>query len=722
MRKIKTLLLAVALLIFNFSSKADEGMWLPILLSQNYATMQKMGLELTAEQIFDLNNSSLKDAIIALDHGSCTGEIISPEGLFLTNHHCGYGEIQAHSTPEHDYLVNGFWAMSKKDELPNPSKTVSFLINVKDVTDKIMSQLTDEMDEAKRAQTIGMLSAQIEKEATEGTHYEAGVEGVFKGNKFFLFVYETFRDIRLVGAPPSAVGKFGGDTDNWMWPRHTADFSMFRIYTDANGKPAKYSADNVPLKPKHYLPISIKGIKENDFTMVLGYPGSTQRFLTSWGIDEVMKMNNPIRIKVRTEKQRIMKEDMNKSDKVRIQYASKYSRSANYWKYSIGQNQGLKALNVFGKKQQIENKFRTWVSNDEKRKAKYGEALSLIENSYKEKKPYNTALQYTYEAVFQGSEAIMFAYSMNQLSALLKETPDDKETIKTNITALKESSKAFFKDYNAPTDEKILASLWKMFSEDVDKKFHPEIIKTINKKYKGNFNKYAKKLFSKSIFVNEKKFNDFLKNPKLKTIEKDMAFTAVNSLIDAYRALMQKSYPISQQLTKGERLFVGGLLEMEKDVALYPNANSTMRLTYGTVGDYDPRDGVHYKSYTTLKGYFEKEVEGVEPTHEFFVPNKLKKLYEDKDYGKWADKDGLMRVCFTSNNDITGGNSGSPVINGKGELIGTAFDGNWEAMSGDIAFETELQKCINVDIRFVLFIIDKYAGAGHLIKEMTIVE
>ncbi len=718
----KKFLLLVTFAILNFAVKADEGMWLALLLKQNYETMKKMGLKLTPEQIFDLNKNSLKDAIIALDGGSCTAEIISPEGLLLTNHHCGFGEIQAHSSPEHDYLVNGFWAMSKKDELANPGKTASILVSVEDVTETINSKLTDDMDEKTRMMTISGISADLEKKATDGNHYKANVQSMFKGNQFFLFVYEIFRDVRLVGAPPSAIGKFGGDTDNWMWPRHTGDFSMFRIYADKDNKPADYSADNVPYKPKHFLPVSTKGVENEDFAMIMGYPGSTSRYLTSWGIEENVETNNPIRIKVRTEKQRIMKEDMEKSDKVRIQYASKYSRSSNYWKYSIGQNKGLKALNVFGKKQQIENKFKTWMSNDKKRKEKYGASLKLLEEAYMEKKELNKTQQYIMECIFSGPEIVMFAYSASSLAYLLKEKPDEKETIKATIEEMKAAGKAYFKDYNAPTDKKILASLFKMFSENVKKGHQPDIFNKIQKKYKGNFNKFADKMFDKSFFVSEEKFNDFLKNPKLKTIEKDLAYQTMKSIIDKYRELGPKLAPIQAKMSKGNRLFVGGLLEMEKDKAHYPDANSTMRLTYGKVGDYDPRDGVHYKSFTTLKGYFEKEVKNVKATHEFFVPNKLKKLYENKDYGKWADKDGLMRVCFTTDNDITGGNSGSPVINGNGELIGCAFDGNWEAMSGDIAFETELQKCINVDIRYVLFVIDKYAGAGHLIEEMKIVK
>ena len=406
MKRVLTLFLGFVL-TFSTQVRADEGMWLPFLINEmNIGTMTELGFKLTAEDIYSLNNASLKDAVIALDHGSCSGELLSPDGLFLTNHHCGYGEIQAHSTPEHNYLQDGFWAMSRAEELPNPEKTVSFLIRIEDVTAKINAKLSNEMREEEREAIIAATMAQLEKEAVGDTHYEAVVETFFEGNQFFLFVYETFRDVRLVGAPPSSIGKFGGDTDNWMWPRHTGDFSMFRIYCGPDGKPADFSEENVPYHPKHYFPISIKGVEEGDFAMVMGYPGSTDRYATSWGVKETMEIVNPIRVYVRTIKQEIMKADMDASETVDIQYASKYSQSANYWKYSIGQNKGLEALNVIGKKQAIEKDFFNWLQRNAEAKAKYGNALQLIEDATNQGKNLQLAWNYWLESVYFGSEII----------------------------------------------------------------------------------------------------------------------------------------------------------------------------------------------------------------------------------------------------------------------------------------------------------------------------
>lgn len=717
MKKIIALLTGL-IFILNISVKADEGMWLlPLLKKLNMDKMTEMGLKLSAEDIYSINNSSLKDAVVIFG-GGCTAEIISDKGLLITNHHCGYGQIQAHSSVDHDYLKDGFWAMSMDEELPNPGLGVTFLVRIEDVTMKINSQLNDEMSEAERAGKIREIGAQIAAEAKKNTHYTAAVQPFFSGNHFYLLVYETFRDVRLVGAPPSSVGKYGADTDNWMWPRHTGDFSMFRVYMAPDGKPAAYSEDNIPLKPKHFLPISNKPLEKGDFAMILGYPGGTTRYMTSYGIDDVLSITHPNRIKIRGMKQDIMLEDMLADDKVRIQYASKYSGSTNYWKFSIGQKAGLERLNIKGKKQKIESKFMNWVSQNSYRKSKYGEALKLIEESLKATQAQRKATQYVRECFNGGVEILAIANGGNNLLNLLKNSPKEKEKIQKAADRLKNGAARFFKNYNAPTDQKIAAALFQLYFEDVPQEFHPDILAEINKKFKGDFTKYAEFLFEKSVFSSEEKLNAFLDNPKLKVLKKDPALLAARSIALKARELGAFTAEYNTALARGRRLYIGGILEMEKDAVLYPDANFTMRLSYGAVGDYEPKDAVTYRHYTTLKGVMEKE----DPDNwEFVVPPKLKKLYETKDYGSYATN-GEMRVCFTTNNDITGGNSGSPVINGNGELLGLAFDGNWEAMSGDIAFETELQKCINVDIRYILFIIDKYAGATNLINEMTIVE
>lgn len=703
---------------FRLNVKADEGMWLPMFIEKlNYADMKKMGLNLTAEQIYSVNNSSLKDAIVQFG-GGCTAELISNQGLLITNHHCGYGSIQSHSTVDHDYLTNGFWAKSKSEELSNPGLSVTFLVKMEDVTEKILSVVNNKMSEKERNDKITENIKKLTDEATKGTAYKAIIRSFFDGNEFFMFVYEIYKDVRLVGAPPSSIGKYGADTDNWMWPRHTCDFSMFRVYTGPDGKPAEYSKDNIPMVPKHYLPVSIAGVNNGDFAMVMGYPGSTDRFLTSYGINLALEKFNPSIVKIREKKLELMRQDMDANSEVRIKYASKYASIANYWKYFIGQSKGLQRLNVYDKKKTIEDAFKVWVNANQERKTKYDSALIYISNAYNEISKYTVARMYYGEAILRGPEIISFARQFEKLNDLLTAKEQDKTKIDEAVKGLKELMPTLFKDYNAPTDKKLFAALFDMFYQDVNKDQQPEMMANIVKKYKNDFNKYAEYVFSKSIFCDEKKVNAFLDKTSAKVLKNDPAFIVMQAFNSKYKELNEKITGPSLHLNKGNRLFVAGLREMYPETKFYPNANSTMRLTYGKVMDYDAADAVHYNYYTTLEGVMEKE----DPNNwEFIVPAKLKELYKNKDYGRYAEN-GILKTCFITNNDITGGNSGSPVLNGNGELIGLAFDGNWEAMSGNIAFEPDLQRCINVDIRYVLFIIDKYAGATNLINEMTIID
>ena len=702
----------------------DEGMWLPMFVDRlNYVDMQEMGLQLTAEEIYSINNSSIKDAIIGLSTSSkpngyfCTGEIVSDQSLVFTNHHCGFDIIQQHSSLEHDYLRDGFWARDLSEELPNEALTASFLIRMDNVTDSIIPFLSDTMSEGDRSSKVREISKRLKENASEDDKYNVVVKGFFEGNEYYLFVYEVYEDVRLVGAPPSSIGKFGGDTDNWMWPRHTGDFSIFRVYAAPDGSPAKYSEDNVPLKPKHHLPVSLKGIEKDDFAMIWGYPGSTNRYMTSFGVQYNVDKFSPPLIDLLGKRLSIWKEDMSANQEVRIKYASKYAGLANGWKYYIGQSRGLKKLHIVDKKKVIEDNFTKWVNADADRKEKYGDALSEIEESYKTMGNFIEPMMYA-NLGLMGPEIVNFAQEFMQYEQQLNDSKDNPEAPKETAENFRESAKEHFKDYNAPTDKKVLAGLYQMYADNVPEDQYPEFYKDIIKKYKGDFNKYADYIFEKSIFTSEEKVNAFLDKPNAKKLAKDPAYILSSDVMGALMASMGQYRSAQSGLTKGERLFVAGLRKLNSDKVYYPDANSTMRLSYGSVLDYFPADAVHYDYVTHLSGVMEKE----DPTNdEFIVPAKLKQLYEEKDFGRYG-QDGRLIVGFLTTNDITGGNSGSPVINGNGELIGLAFDGNWEAMSGDIAFEPRLQRTICVDVRYVLFVIDKFAGATNLIDELTIVQ
>jgi len=709
-------LLIIALLILGMFPvlRADEGMWLPLFVSRlNYVDMQKMGLHLTAEEIYSINHSSMKDAIIQFGNG-CTAEVVSAEGLVLTNHHCGYGSIQSHSSVEHDYLTDGFWAMNKNEELSNPGLTAKFLVRIEDVSARVLHEITSSMTEKERSDKVFAIAKKIQDEAIKGTHYEANVRSFFNGNEYYLFVYEIFKDVRLVGAPPSSIGKFGADTDNWMWPRHTCDFSMFRIYTAPDGTPAEYSKANVPLKPKQFLPVSLNGVHKDDFAMIMGYPGTTDRYLTSYGVKLAVDQTGPTIVSIRAKKLDIMRQDMDADAAVRIKYASKYAGIANYWKFFIGQTKGLKRLDVYDQKKQIEANFTQWVNEDQGRKEKYGEALSDISQAYAELEKYNISRIYFSEAI-RGMEVVAFSRNFENLYNELKNKTPDQAKVADLVKKLHETADKFFKDYNESTDRKLMAAMLEMYYKNVPSDQQPAQMADIVKRCNDDFGKYAEWTFKKTFLACPVMVNVFLDKPSLKTLEKDPVF----SLWLAFSANNKKFSDISdkanEQLDRGNRLFVAGLREMQPEKKFYPNANSTMRLTYGQVLDYYPADAVHYDYKTTLKGVMEKE----DSTNwEFVVPAKLKQLYKTKDFGPYAENGELM-TCFLTNNDITGGNSGSPVINADGQLIGLAFDGNWEAMSGNIAFEPALQRTICVDIRYVMFIIDKYAGARNLVDELV---
>ena len=716
MKKLFAILL-ILVVCFGFKAKADEGMWLlPLIEKLNMGKMTELGLKLSAEDIYSLNKASVKDAIIIFG-GGCTGEIVSSQGLILTNHHCGYGSIQQHSSVDHDYLRDGFWAMTKDQELPNPNLAVTFLIRIEDVSAQILANVKPGMSEADRTTAINEARQTIEKKAGEGNNYRAQVGSFYGGNYFYLLVYERYNDVRLVGAPPTSIGKFGSDTDNWEWPRHTGDFSVFRVYSGPDGKPAPYSKDNIPLKPKHYLPVSIKDLNKGDFAMIMGYPGRTNRYMTSFEINEQLQIVHPDRIKIRGIKQDIWMKDMQTDQKINIQYASKYFGSSNYWKYSIGQKGGLERLNVKAKKEEIENQFNKWVVATPDRKAKYGEALNMIKTSVEGRAEYYNALQYLNECI-SGCELFGVNRGVGNLITALK--TGDKQKISDATTQFKNNTADFYKDYNPPTDIKSMKAMLTLYRTDVPAKFHPDFYaNVVDKKFKGSIDKFVDDIFAKSVFASEAKLNAFLSKPVLKTLETDPVYLTTTSIYKVGGNISKGSSQFDATLLTGKRMWVAALMEMAPEKTQYPDANSTMRLSYGTVKDYDPRDAVTYKYFTTLQGVVDKYKPG---DYEFDLPKRLIDLNAKKEYGKYGSPKGYMPVCFLTTNDITGGNSGSPVMNGNGELIGLAFDGNWESMSGDIAYEPELQRTIVVDIRYVLWVMDVYSGAKHIVDEMTIVQ
>lgn len=717
MKKVFVVLL-LFIAVLRFDLKADEGMWMPLYIEQMIMEdMQRLGLQLTAEEIYSTENPSISDAIVVFGRG-CTGEMVSDKGLLLTNHHCGYGSIQSISTVENDYLSDGFWAASHDEELPVPGLTVRFMIDMERVTDEVLKDITPEMSEADRRAKIRSNSQAITDAAREGNNYQAIVRAFFEGNEYYMVRYETFRDIRLVGTPPESIGKYGADTDNWMWPRHTGDFAFFRVYADSDNNPASYSTDNVPYKPRHFLPISINGVKKDDFTMILGNSGRTDRYLTSWGIDLAIEESNPTIVKIREEKLRIMKEGMDASEKTRLQYASKYAGVSNYWKYYIGQTRGLKRLNVAEKKKEIENDFRAWLAQNPEAEAEYGRALTLIEGAYETISQYNLARWYFTEAISRGSELLAYANRFSTLHQLLDANEKDEEAIEKEVQRLRHGIDGFFRNYDSGINQNMLASMLRMYYENVPAEQQPPDFRKQAEKYAPDFDRLAQRVFARSLFNDPEEVNKLLDRPRARSIERDPAYELIRTFVDWHRSLNTHTVQAYDDLQKGNRLFMAGLKAMHPERHFYSNANFTMRISYGTVQDYYPADAVHYNYYTTMSGIMEKEDPS---TWEFTVPDKLKAIFENRDFGPYGNADGTMTVNFLTNHDITGGNSGSPVIDARGRLVGLAFDGNWEAMSGDIAYEAEVQRTINVDARYILLIVDKFADAQNLIDEMVIV-
>ena len=707
-------LVAVAIFCLPMIARANEGMWLVSLLNRMHeAEMKGLGLNLTAEEIYSINNASLKDAIVRLNGGQCTGEVVSSKGLIFTNHHCAYDAIQSLSTVENDMLTNGFCAKSTAQELPIPGFEISFLVRIEDVTSQVLEGIDMKMGEAERNALIMAKMRELEGKAVEGTKYESEVKSFFYGNEYYLFVYNTFRDIRLVGNPPESVGKFGGDTDNWMWPRHTGDFSMLRVYADKNNEAADYSADNVPYAPKHFLPMNADGVKEGDYAMIMGYPGTTDRYLSSWGVKQGLEKSNPATIEIRDLKLKTMKKHMDVDPAVRLKYAAKYASTANYWKYFIGQNKGLTRLDVYGKKQKQEAEFTKWVNGgDAGRKERYGKALAMIQDYYNATDASAVSNVYALEAGLIGAELPLFAFRFNRTyQAAMAETDMTKRN--AIFEGFKGQAEEFFRDFDLATEKEVFIELTKLYRKNISAEQRPSWMKLIDDKYKGSVEAFAEKMYATSFLASKEKLYAFLAKPSEKAYGKDMAITVGQSAIESYRATFANA--AQDKFDAGYRQYVAGLREMNPNKQYAPDANSTMRITYGQVKDYKAADAVNYDFYTTVNGIMEKR-DNSNP--EFVVPDKLAELISNKDFGRWANEKGELVTCFIGDLDITGGNSGSPVIDGNGNLIGIAFDGNWEAMSGDIAYEPSLQRTIAVDVRYVLFVVEKLMGGSNIIDEL----
>ncbi|MBQ2091122.1 MAG: S46 family peptidase [Bacteroidales bacterium] len=713
----KIILSLAAALVIGTSAFADEGMWmLPLLQKMNIKTMKAMGCKLSAEDIYSINHSSLKDAIVHFG-GGCTGEVISDQGLLVTNHHCGYSNIQKLSTPEHNYLEDGYWAMNLGEELPAAGLTVTFLENMTEVTSILTKaydaalELTKDEEAAEKARKAAEDELKTKAEA-DYPNCKAQITSFYNTNVYYLIVYKTYKDIRFVGAPPASVGKFGGETDNWMWPRHTGDFSMFRIYAGPDNEPAEYSENNVPYRPKKSLKISLKGVKEGDFSFIMGYPGRTQRFQTAAQlqnmIDEFM-----VSVGARTARQEVMWEGMESDPTIRLQYADKYASSANGWKKWQGEKLAFEKLNIIGREKEKEQAFMAWVNQDQERVKKYGDALEEIERIENLSAKPAKEMTLLVESIYNIGTNNVYSRFMRVYGREIRQNPADSVNI---IKKAVESAKGAFKDINIPLEKKMAKRMLNYYRELADTSAY---LNGIGDFATMDIDKYVEDLFDNSIFASVEKLDQLAQNPNSAAIKNDPEIKLYEDFFKVYMKKAQYATLDHEAEAKASKAFAAGILEWEAGKPSYPDANSTMRLTYGKVGGYSPKNGMWCNHYTTLDGVMEKE----DPNnYEFIVPARLKELWKAKDYGQYADATGNLPTCFLTNNDITGGNSGSPVLNAKGELIGLAFDGNWESMSSDVMFEPDLQRCICVDIRYVLFMMDKYGKAGWLLKEMNIVK
>lgn len=706
----KKLILSLVAILSVLTMKADDGMWLlKELNKQSAARMKELGFKFPINKLYSEENPSLKDAVVIFGRG-CTGVAVSNQGMIFTNHHCGYDAIQQLSSVEHDYLKDGFASHSFGEELPAPGLTVSFLQRTEDVTDLILKDLPVDMDEVDRDEEIDRRSKAYEREVNKDEFTKAQIIPFYAGNKYFLVVYEVFKDVRMVFAPPSSVGKFGGETDNWMWPRHTGDFSVFRVYANKDNKAANYSKDNVPYKPKYSVPVSLKGYKEGDYSMTIGYPGSTERYIPSWGITQMVESEHKPRIAVRGAKQDIWKADMNANDAIRIKYASKYAQSSNYWKNAMGMNAAIEKLRIISDKEKLEADFTKWVNSDAKNKAKYGSTLATLEKGYTETMDAKKMLTYFSETFYGGIEIVRFAATANSV----------KTNVATNTDEyLEKLLSKYYKDYEVSLDRKVMPALMKLYAESVPAEYLPSVYAKIENEFASDYNKYAEWLYNNTQFAALDKVKKAVAEKSIEELAQDPAIELANSL----QEVLSKIYDVLDQYTplieKGNREYMAGLMEMNPKKAFSPDANFTQRLSYGSIGGYKPADGVIYDYYTTQQGIFDKEKPG-DP--EFNVQQYILDEIKSGNFGEYANKDGKMYVNFLSNNDITGGNSGSPVFDGNAQLIGLAFDGNWEALSGDIMFNPELQRMISVDIRYVLYTIDKVMKCPRLIEELKVIK
>lgn len=717
---LKKFIFIVLLFLQSFNLKADEGMWLPMLLQTiNADALYSKGLKIPIDSIYSVNKTSLKDAIVHFG-GGCTGEIISNKGLLLTNHHCGYSQIQSHSTVEHDYLTNGFWAKNMSEELPCPGLTATFIIRIDDVTDAIINQVNG-LKEDERNKKVKEISEQLIKKAIEGTHYSADIKPFYYGNKYFMIVTEIFKDVRMVGAPPSSIGKFGADADNWMWPRHAGDFAIFRIYANKNNQPAEYSKDNIPFTPRYSFPISIKGVKENDFTMVYGFPGRTQEYIPKEAVRTIIEDTDPNRIKLRDIRLKSMEEAMHNNDTIRLQYASRYANVENAYKKWKGEVLGLNRLNAIEKKADFESKFINWTKNVKDRQD-YANAVIQLNELYQKIRPYSAALDYYAEGI-KGIDLLNFAGNFTKLEKLCEKEPIDEKALSDAVDQLKKSANGFFKNYNARIDKAIFEQLIQEYRNGTPKDLVADL-SMINKKFKGDYHKYTEYVFSKSHFSDLAKTEKFLSTfsaKKLKSLTNDPAYHLMNVCAVAYADKVSIPYKnLMNEIELLQRTYMKGQMEMANDEKqkIYPDANMTLRLAYGKVEGYEPRDGIVYKYYTTLTGVMEKYDS---TNYDFNAPAKLLDLYRKKDFGEYGSN-GNITPCFLASNHTTGGNSGSPVLNAYGQLIGTNFDRVWEGTMSDIMFDPERCRNITLDIRYTLFIIDKFAGARWLVDEMNIVK